>query len=175
MMSFAGSETNGMSEDTSRPRVYLDTNVFIRAFEAETDESRHMRVLFEELRMHRRVAVTSELTLAELLAPVQRKGAKPLHLKPLHLKRRFYLSLIVWSGFIDLYPTTRSVWLETADMRQYAKGLKLPDAVHLVTAVQARCSCFISDDRRLSNLPKGLRLVRPDESGVAAILEALRV
>jgi predicted nucleic acid-binding protein len=159
---------NGMSEDEPRLRIHLDTNVFIRAFEGIPSEVRHIRALFEELQMHPGTGVTSELTLAELLAPVERPGAKPLH-----LKRRFYLNLIAWSRFIDLRPTTRSIWLETADLRRHAH-FKLPDAVHVVTAVQTHCRFFISNDRRVNNLPQGLSPIRPDESGIAVILEALR-
>lgn len=169
MLSFADNEMNGMTEETLQPRVYLDTNVFIRAFEGISEEARYLRALFEELRAHPKIGVTSELTLAELLAPVQGKRAKD---ESVQIKRRFYLNLIVWNTFIDLQSTTRDVWIETADLRRNVT-LKLPDAVHIVTAIRARCRYFMSNDRGIK-LPRGMILVQPNEEGVAVITEALR-
>jgi len=151
-----------------RPRVYLDTNVFIRAFESPPDEARPIQQLFETLRENRKLSVTSELTLAEVLAPVQRKGA----LEP-HIKRRIYLNLIVWGGFFDLMPVSRSILYDTAELRRVANH-KLPDAVHVVTAIQTRCAFFMSNDNDMKQLPRGMQRVLPDESGVAAVMDALR-
>lgn len=169
MPSFVGSEMSGMTEETLERRVYLDTNVFIRAFEGVPEEARHLRTLFEALRAHPKIAVTSELTLAELLAPERRKRARDATVQ---IKRRFYLNLIVWNGFIDLQGTTRDVWLETADLRRKVH-LKLPDAVHIVTAIRARCGYFMSDDRRIK-LPQDMILLQPNEKGVAVVTESLR-
>jgi len=155
-----------MTEKRDRPRVYLDTNVFIRAFEENQETA--VRALFEEFRRHPKMAVTSELTLAELLAPVQRKGATPIS-----TKRRFYLGLIVWSQFIDLLPVSRSIWIETADLRQQARH-KLPDAVHLVTAIQAGCSFFMSADNGTKRLPQGMTHLIPDAGGVQTFMDAIR-
>lgn len=151
------------------PRVYLDTNVFIRAFESPDEEAEPLRELFDVLRLNRKLSVTSELTLAEVIAPVARKGA----LEP-HIRRRIYLNLIVWAGFIDLLPVSRSIWLETADLRKVASHkLKLPDAVHVVTAVQAGCTFFMSGDKGIE-LPAQMQRILPDQSGVTIIVDALR-
>jgi predicted nucleic acid-binding protein len=155
-----------MTEERDRPRVYLDTNAFIRAFEEEQDIA--VRALFEEFRRQPKMAVTSELTLAELLAPVQRKGVAPLS-----TKRRFYLGLIVWSRFTDLLPVSRAIWLETADIRQHAR-LKLPDAVHIVTAIHAGCSYFISADNGTKRLPQNMIHIVPDAEGVRTLMDAIR-
>jgi predicted nucleic acid-binding protein len=150
-----------MNDELVAPRIYLDSNVFIRAFESVDEESKLLRTLFEALRARRHSAVTSELTLAEVLG----NG------RDLHFKRRFYRGLIEWSGFIDLRPVSRSILIETADLRKAAKH-NLPDAIHLVTAIRAGCSLFASHDRRMRP-PKGMRLVLPDATGVTAILSAL--
>jgi predicted nucleic acid-binding protein len=154
-----------MNEEKRRFRVYLDTNVFIAAFEAPPETAQDVRSLFDELRLQPLIGVTSELTLAELLA--QKNSARPIH-----IMRRFYLDLIVWNRFIDLYPTTRDVWLETAELRQHTQ-LKLPDAVHVVTAIQTGCTHFMSADRDIK-LPQGMTPVWPDSEGVATIMDALR-
>ncbi len=46
MTTFAGSETNGMIEDALRRQVYLDTNVFIQAFEGRSEDVQHLRTAF---------------------------------------------------------------------------------------------------------------------------------
>jgi len=112
------------------------------------------------------MAITSELTLAEVLAPPDRKDALPLH-----VKRRLYLDLLVWSRFIDLKPVSRDVLYETADLRNVAK-MKLPDAIHLVTAIQNKCRYFVSKDRRLK-IPRGMKLVPPDKNGIAQVLKEI--
>lgn len=156
-----------MIDASVQPRVYLDANVFIRAFESPQQEADPILELFRALRERKRFSVTSELTLAELLAPPQREGASELP-----IKRRFYLGLIVWSGFIDLTPVTQSILLDTADLRRVANH-KLPDAIHIVTAIQKRCAFFMSNDKRVKP-PQEMQLVQPDESGVATIMDAIR-
>ena len=168
MTSCAVGETNGMTEGALQERVYLDTNVFIRAFEGPPDEAKDFQEFFEALHQNRSYSVTSELTLAELLAPADRKEAVPLH-----MKRRFYLDLIVWSGFIDLQPVTRSILCETADLCKVAKH-KLPDAIHIVTAIRAGCKLFMSSHGDAKRLPNSMTRLRPDNQGVQTVLNALR-
>lgn len=147
-------------------KIYLDTNVFAYAFEESPAEMQHLRDLFVRLRERPKAAVTSELTLAELLA----KGDKD----SLSIKRRFYLDLIVWSRFIDLQPVTRAVLLETADLRQHTKH-KLPDAIHIVTAIRAQCQYFVSGDRDARKLPIGMKHIKPNaREDIQFILDLLR-
>ncbi|MHB8884215.1 MAG: type II toxin-antitoxin system VapC family toxin [Methylovirgula sp.] len=147
-------------------KIYLDTNVFAYAFERSPAEMQHLHDLFAVLRERPRVAVTSELTLAELLGEGNKNSLSP--------KRRFYLDLIVWSRFIELQPVTRGVLLETADLRQHAK-LKLPDAIHIVTAIRAKCQYFVSEDHDARKLPMGMKHVKPNTiADVQFILDALR-
>ena len=73
----------------------------------------------------------------------------------------------------DLYPVTRDVLMETADYRgiagvsspdaskPYASMPKLPDAIHVVTAVRAGCDRMLSFDRALK-LPEGMRRLTRD-------------
>jgi predicted nucleic acid-binding protein len=87
------SETNGMTESSSS-LIYLDTNVFIKAVEGLDEAASPAKTLIQALR-HRRfgIAATSEITFAEVLAPAKRADALPLH-----MKRRAYLDLLLWSG-----------------------------------------------------------------------------
>ena len=146
--------------------IYLDANFFIYAVEGNDAVAEPVRRLLLWLRQHSLKAVTSELTLAEVLAPPVRKGALLLR-----VKRRLYLDLIVWSQLIDLKPVSRDVLYETADLRNIS-NMKLPDAIHVVTAVHSNCRYFMSQDRRVKT-PRGIRVVRPDQGGVSKVMKEL--
>jgi hypothetical protein len=79
----------------------------------------------------------------------------------------------VWSGFIELVPVGRDLLIETADLRRVSRH-KLPDAVHVVSAIRCRCTYFLSNDVDGKRVPAHMQWVRPDEQGVAVVLEALR-
>ncbi len=76
--------------------AYLDTNVFIDALEGEDSLSAPAGALFDAAGAMPGALVTSELTLAEVLAP---KGQRT---RPADLGRR-YIDLIVWGGVIDTF------------------------------------------------------------------------
>ncbi|PWB80751.1 MAG: VapC toxin family PIN domain ribonuclease [Methylocystaceae bacterium] len=148
--------------------VYLDTNVFIAGFESPASNAEPVQDLLLALREKPGFAVTSELTLAELLAPISR----PHVLAPAE-RRRLYLDLLVGGGMIDLRPVTREILIETADLRRTTRQ-KLPDAIHVATALHADCRFFMSHDDGMRKLPEGLTRLHPDRAGAASIIEALR-
>jgi hypothetical protein len=47
--------------------------------------------------------------------------------------------------------------------------VKLPDAIHVVTAIRAGCTHVLSKDKL--RLPNGIRLVRPDDQGVSILIQ----
>ena len=147
-----------------RPLVYFDANPLMYAFESRPELSDPIRPLIQALRAKPGAAVTSELVLAELLAPIKRPGAKPQN-----VRRRIYFDLLIWSRIFDLRPITRDILIETADLRRFIK-LKLSDAIHMVTAIQAGCTFFLSNDDDTCRTPEGLRHVKPDAEGVQMIL-----
>ena len=126
-----------------------------------------VRKLLAELQARPGCGVTSELVLAELLAPVEREGALPVE-----VRRTLYVNLLVNGGIFSLRPVTRDILIETARLRQSIR-LKLPDAIHMVTAVQAGCRFFLSNDRGTRQTPPELRPVKPDDAGVKTILAEL--
>jgi len=155
-----------MNDTPSAIPVYLDANTFIYAIESSGEEGEAMRTLLTALREHRGAAVTSELTLAEVLAPssgVRRDGDL----------KRLYLNLLVWSGFVRLDAVSRDVLFDTTKLRAVApRKLSLPDAIHLCTAVRARCRYFVTRDKGFST-PEGMQVVRPDRDGAKMLVEAL--
>jgi predicted nucleic acid-binding protein len=145
-----------MTERSVSSKLYFDANVFIYPVEGFDDIAGRLRTLLQLLSGKLSLAVTSELTLAEVLPK-----ADPI-------RRRNYLELILHSGLFDLYPVTREVLMETADYRRTASAArpdvsmpKLPDAIHVVTAVRAGCGRMLSFDRSLK-LPEGMRRLSRD-------------
>ncbi|CAJ0866881.1 hypothetical protein AMST5_01901 [freshwater sediment metagenome] len=149
----------------SPPLIYIDTNALITGFESPIEAAKPVQDLLLHLRERPGAAVTSELTLAELLAPVARPGSLPAP-----VKKRLYLNLLVWSHLFDLRPITREILLQTADLRSVSK-VKLPDAIHTVTAIHAGCAYFLSNDNGVRT-PSGMSRIRADRSGVDNILSA---
>jgi predicted nucleic acid-binding protein len=149
--------------------IYLDTNVFIRAVEGLDDAAIPAKTLIKTLRQQQRtgVAATSEITLAEVLAP-----SKQANSMPLHMKRRVYLDLLLWSGFVALVPVSRDILIETAGLRA-AGRFKLPDAVHLASAIQVRCRFFVSGDRDFDKIPGGMERVSCNHDDLPRLLKEL--
>jgi predicted nucleic acid-binding protein len=148
--------------------IYLDTNVFIKAVEGLDEAATPAKMLIKALR-HRRsgIAAISEITFAEVLAPPKRPDALPLH-----MKRRAYLDLLLWSGFVALVPVSRDILIETAALRAMGR-FKLPDAVHLVSAIRVRCRFFVSADRDFDKMPEGMERVNCDRDDLPRLLEGL--
>ncbi len=119
-------------------KVHLDTNVFIYAFEGDPKQWGHLQSLFEFGNSNKGNFVTSELTIAEILAP-SLSGRPDRDL--------FYPNLLVWSGIVDLHPVSRQILIETVNVRK-AHRLKLPDAIHIATGQQAGCQYFVSHDKQ---------------------------
>ncbi|QWG12733.1 type II toxin-antitoxin system VapC family toxin [Bradyrhizobium sediminis] len=154
--------------EASSSLVYLDTNVFIKAVEGLDEAAAPAKSLIKELRRRPAgLAATSEITLAEVLAPSRQADAMPFD-----MKRRAYLDLLLWSGFVALIPVGRNILIETAEQRAMHR-LKLPDAVHLVSAIHAQCRFFVSADRDFERLPVGMERVDCDHAGLAGLLREL--
>jgi predicted nucleic acid-binding protein len=144
--------------------IYIDSNVFVYAVEGVHDTATPSKQLIASLRERRGLMRTSEITLAEVLAPSGRPGAWSLN-----AKRNPYLDLFVWSGVVALIPITRSILIDTADLRT-GKKLKLPDAIHLVSAMAANCNFFVSGDADFGEMPEGMKHVRPNAQEIEDLL-----
>lgn len=120
--------------------IYLDTNVFIYALEGYADYAADLTALFESVDRGERKAVTSELTLAEVLV-------KPF-MDQSHERQRAYEQAIQSSEALTVRPVSRDVLIEAARLRATI-GLRLPDAIHLAMARLAGCETFLTNDRDL--------------------------
>jgi predicted nucleic acid-binding protein len=159
----------GMTDTVPAPIVYIDANPFIYFIDGSEEVASRVRPFFELLASRPGIATTSELTLAEVLAKAQPNA------------RRSYLNLIIWSKLIQLQPVTRDVLIDTADYRRVSRKarpdrtyvtIKLPDAIHVVTAIQSRCRMFLSADEGLV-VPVGMTVVAPNDVGLARLTQEL--
>jgi predicted nucleic acid-binding protein len=144
---------NGMTDSDAVPRLYLDANVFIYAIEGNADIADPLRQLFDLFRARRGIGVTSEPKASDV-------------------QRRSYLNLIVWSQIFDLHPVSRDILIETAEYREYAGMPKLPDAIHVVTAIRAGCRRVLSADLRLK-LPEGYSVLSPAAENLTSLIREL--
>jgi len=135
--------------DLARDRtLYLDTNILIYAFEPGHSGATSFRSIFEMIDAGATKALTSELTLAEVLALPLRQGAQDM-------VDRYELLLSPESP-IGTIPIDRTI-LRGAALLRANRALKLADALHVATALQHGCDYFFTEDQRLGDLlPEGV-------------------
>jgi len=133
----------GFVSSLSGSSLYIDTNIFIYAFEGFPEYADKLRELFEAIDSGDVKAVTSELTLAELLV-------KPF-MDANTQRQSFYRDTIQNSDLLSVCPVSRDILIEAARLRSIS-SLRLPDAIHFATASFAGCRFFLTNDRRITSV-----------------------
>jgi predicted nucleic acid-binding protein len=151
-------------------RIYLDTNVFIAAFERKDVLGRQLGELFTiRPNAEPRVFVTSELTLSELLVIPYRNSDEQL--------ADAYEDLIATNEWLQVTAVTRLVLTRAAWLRSCKPSIKLPDAIHISAALEADCTHILTADLGLADLKlppdRFLTILRPDEQTLTDLLESL--
>ena len=123
-------------------RVYFDANVFIYALEGEPRAKADVRPLFDVLDAGEAVAVTSEMTLAEVLVMPYRLGESGV--------AALYERLLAPRAGLTRVAATTDLWWAAARLRASTPSLRLPDALHAATAEAERCTLLVTGDRRLA-------------------------
>jgi predicted nucleic acid-binding protein len=118
-------------------RVALDTSIFIYQLEANARYVGLTDAVFSWVERAGHEAVTSTITMTELLVPSYRDGEE-------HKVDEFY-------GLLSTYPNLRWIGpdLETADLAarlRAAYKLRTPDALQAATALRAQATGFITND-----------------------------
>jgi predicted nucleic acid-binding protein len=131
----------GGLEEKLGEKVYLDTNFFIYSLEEVEPWVVVARRILAALDEGACSGVTSELSLAECLV-------KPLELGQADLVRT-YQAFLQERRFFSVVPITRDLLVEAARLRAISR-IKLPDAIHAATALQRRCTSFLTNDTRLT-------------------------
>ncbi len=143
-------------------RIYLDTNALIAALEGEDTVAELVRRLLESAAAGRTSFVTSELTLAELLVEPLRAGDVG--------RIEAILGVFGSAAAFVVVPVDRTMLLGAADLRAAQSGLKLPDAIHLATALAHDCPFVLSNDRKLPALPD-IAYIRLEAAQLQLVLE----
>ncbi len=128
-------------------RVYLDANIVIYVVEGFADYADQIQALLEAMDAGEIVSVSSEPTLAETLV-------KPLKDQNPAIQQA-YRAFLTPAPVLEVIPISRDI-LEDAAMWRASTKLKLPDAIHLATALRQRCDSFLTNDDvfRSLNLPQ---------------------
>lgn len=146
-------------------RLYFDANIFIAIFEGDPDDE-VSQLLGQLLSLAPRTGsrvVTSEITLAEVLV-------KPIESKAERLAAH-YEQVLVSSVWLDAVAVDRGILRAAAKLRADHKALRLPDAIHVATALTRHCSYFVSGDTDVVE-KHGLPVLRPKVGVLRPLVES---
>ncbi len=125
--------------------VYLDANGFIYSVERVEPYRTLLEPMWRQARTGEFDVVSSDITVLETLVKPLREGDEVVET---------LLRSMFDAHEVGLIPATRELWEDAARIRANT-GLKTPDALHAATALQTRCTLFISNDtdfRRVAGL-----------------------
>ena len=129
-------EINSLTAKTA----YFDTNVFIYLIENNPEYKDIITQLIQHLDTLDCQIYTSDLTLAECLV-------KPFADNDID-SQQCYKQSIANSDFLTVKQVSRNTLINAAKMRSLVKN-KLPDSIHLATALQCECAIFVGNDKKL--------------------------
>ena len=124
-------------------RVHLDANIFILFVEAAYASGSALHQIFDGIGKHRWAVVTSELSLAEVLVrPIQLRNEK---------------MIAIYEAVLQFCPGLERCAIDLATLRSCARiradhGLKLPDAIHVASALATNCQFLITEDKRVRSV-----------------------
>jgi predicted nucleic acid-binding protein len=136
-------------------RVYTDANIVIYAVEGFAAYLDQIRALMTAMNTGEITTVTSELTLAEVLV-------KPLKDQNPTIQQA-YKTFLSPTPALEVVPIGRDILEEAAQWRATTR-LKLPDAIHLATALRSKCDSFLTNDDVFRNLGLPQIKMLPDVS-----------
>ncbi|MBN1422377.1 MAG: type II toxin-antitoxin system VapC family toxin [Planctomycetes bacterium] len=134
----------GLIRDVGRGKVGLDSAVFIYLLEEHEVYLPVIEPLFREIDARRREAVTSAVTLLEVLVVPYRAG-------DLDLVNR-YEALLTRSRGLEMVGIDREQ-LKAAALLRANYRIRTPDALQVTAALSGGCSAFVTNDRDLPEIP----------------------
>jgi predicted nucleic acid-binding protein len=160
-----------------RNSIYLDTNVLIALFEGTgASHDSLWKLVSRAVGDTPALFHTSALSFTELLTKPYRDRN--------HVLARQYLLLARSEDWLSVWPVNPGVIELTAVIRARFR-LKLPDAVHVATAVATSCQYFVTFDLGITDLmglahpitdesiEASIRVIRPDPVSLSELAQAL--
>lgn len=157
--------------------LYLDTNIIIALFEAQEADPDALWLFVNQAIATKMVSFqTSALSFSELLA-------KPYRTRDEVLAQQ-YLQLARSEDWLTVHAVSPIV-IETAAALRAATRLRLPDAIHVATAMSAGCDYILTFDVGITSLPqlqhpisgkpmgRAIEAVHPDDRSLSELSEAL--
>ncbi len=144
----------GLIRGLGRGPVAIDTVVFVYFIEEHPRYLPLLVELFGAVDSGAITAVTSTVTLLEVLVVPYRQGN-------LALGER-YEALLGRSRGLRLLELGRPLLRAAAQLRAAHRGLRTPDALQLAAGLAARATAFVTNDRDLPSVP-GLPIVKLDD------------
>jgi len=132
--------------------VGLDTAPLIYFIERHPTYLPFVDPFFEAVELGDVQAVTSTLTLTEVLVRPYRHGNRSLGQQ--------YSSILLHSRNLKTLPVSAAIAAEAARLRA-AHGLKTPDSIQVATAQLSNATAFLSNDTGIASIP-GLELILLD-------------
>jgi len=143
----------GLLNDLGRGPVALDSSIFIYFIEEHPRFLPVVKPVFSSVAAREVAAVTSSLTLLEVLVRPLRANLPALAAE--------YEQILTRSTGITLIPLDLALLRLAAQLRATC-GLKTPDALQLAAALESGCSVFLTNDERIPQVP-GLRVLRAQD------------
>lgn len=125
-------------------RLALDSAILIYVLNAEAPLHRAARKLLEAVEAGDHYAVWSTVAVAELLVHPIASGQADYIARARQLVLEFPNSQVV--------PVSDSIAEYGAALRARFPSLRLPDALHVATAVQSKAEAFVTNDAKLVRL-----------------------
>lgn len=141
----------GLTGEIGGGPVALDTAAFIYLIEEDPRWVPLLRPVFAGIDEGRWQAVTSALTLLEVLVVPYRNGDQSLAER--------YEALLTRSRGLDLVPLDRPLLRAAAALRATV-GLKTPDAIQIAAGLARSCTVFVTNDRRLPEKVGPMRIAQ---------------
>lgn len=142
----------GLIDDLGRGPVGLDTAVFIYFIEEHSEYLPVVEPVFAGIDGGRWEGVTSTVTLLETLVVPYRAGNVQLAAQ--------YEALLERGRGLRLVDLDRPLLRAAAHLRA-RYGVRTPDALQIAAALAGGCTAFVTNDRRLPEIP-GLRILDLD-------------
>ena len=137
----------GLLEALRGKSVYFDANIFIYHLENEPTYGSLIGNVLQALALGEFTAMTSHLTITELLPPLVKADKADVIEQTLAFLRD--------TGLFKLHPCDEAVCIQAGILRGTV-GMKTPDAIHVATAALHGAKIFLTNDHGI-RVPKGMK------------------